>query len=152
MLNVVLKDFIYFSLIESLIFCMYFKIVCNCNIKIKHILILGILNSFVSTMIPPILYQFVGTIYMALLIYYTSNNKLSKSIKYSFLCLLFIAFTEMICSLFVEIFFKIDIYTLNVYCRLIYFIFAKILEFILLLIYKRKKGNIMKWFIGEVVR
>lgn len=142
MLNVMLKDFIYFSLIESLIFCMYFKIVCNCNIKIKHILILGILNSFVSIVIPPILYQFIGAIYMALLIYYTSNNKLSKSIKYSFLCLLFMAFIEMIYTLILELILHIDMYNININIRFLYFILIKFIEVFILIIIKNKKGGV----------
>ena len=142
MLHIILKDFIYFSLIESFIFCMYFKIVCNCNIKIKHILILGILNSFVSTVIPPILYQFIGTIYMALLIYHTSNNKLSKSIKYSFLCLLFMAFTEMIYTLILELIFHIDMYNININIRFLYFVLIKFIEVFILIIIKNKKGGV----------
>ena len=156
LLKSIIIDFCLFSLIEGYIFCFYFKTVCNCyKIKLYDGLLLGVINSVVSIIIPPILYQFVCFTIMGYFIYLKSEIKLLKSIKYSFLCLLFMSVIEMFYTMILELGFSIDMYNINNEKRFKFFIILKIIEIILLFLYKNKikKGEIkMKMFAGEVVK
>ena len=141
LLKDIVIDFCLFGLFEGIVYYYFIINIYNCN-KNKYIpLLIGILNSIVTNIFPPILYHIIAIFYLRLLLSKLNCINIIKGIQKSFYMILAISILEMIISMFTEIILNIDLYTKNInYQILILFsIFAKLIEIIIINIFNKIK-------------
>lgn len=111
LINIVI-DFVLFSLIEGIIFCMFFNIIGNCKkFKWWEIGILSLVNCIVSQTLPPVIYQIIGLIYMGFYIYFRDKINIKNAIK----IILFVSlYTLILETLYMVVFDSFGIYTIFV--------------------------------------
>lgn len=146
----VIIDFCLFGFWEGIIiYCFIIKFF-KCNKNNKMIFVIGSLNSIITNLILPIFSHLIVIFYLSFVINNLCNNNLSiiKRLKYSGLTILSISMFEMIYSLILEIFFNIDVYSIENSFEL--FKYSFLLKFIEYLFIKIGGKIIMKLFVGEV--
>ena len=156
LLKSIIVDFCLFGLFEGIVYYYFIIKIYNCHKNKLIPLLIGILNSIITNIIPPILYHIIIILYLGIIIYYlkNKNEKLIKCIYDGFLIILFISIIEMIISIIIEILFAIDLYKINTKFIIIYIfsIIAKLIEMFIIYHYEKWRVKIMKVFIGEVVK
>lgn len=107
----ILIDFVLFSGIEGIIFCLFFcKIFNHRKFKIYEWFILAFVNCIISKVLPPIIYQIVIVLWMAIYMFILNNKE--KFLRYlimSTLAMLMILFVEITYSVVLKFVLKIDL-------------------------------------------
>lgn len=141
-----LSDYFMFSLIESKIFCFYYEKIGNCSkFKFWEVLIIGLVNCILSQTIPPILYQFVMTIWMGCYLYLFKNKNLTTGLLFSTSSMILMLVVEMAVAIFYLNIFKFDFLELNNIELFLTSIPIKILEMLLIL-----GGDKLKAWYGDI--
>ena len=148
MLREIITDFVLFSGIEGFIFCLFFEKVGECRkFKWYEWLILSIGNCLISQLLPPLLYQFVCIIWMALFIHFSNEKNIFDSVKSSFKSVIFFLVCEMLFAMFYDFILELDFTNAKNIVVFIMTLLIRIVEIILIRRYKT-----MKIWIGSVVR
>lgn len=149
-LKSVMTDYALFSLIDAYIFCLFFKKVGKCNnIKWYECMLLGLINSLVSLMGIPMVYQIFGIFYMGAFISLKKSQKIKDSLFISMSASIYMLIVEMMYTFLISVMFKIDVFTFENIERFLIIIPMRVIEIIIL---KRGERIIMKlkWWAGEV--
>lgn len=151
----ILIDYILFSLIEGVIFNLFFIKVGNLNkIKWWQVLIMAFINCVLSCTLPPLLYQSTIILDNALFLI-INKNSIKRSFKYSLFSMTFFLIVETVYNIILEFIFHFDAIGTNRDEKLKVFLIIIPLRFIeicSLFIYKRIMENKeMKVIIGSGV-
>ena len=148
MLREIVTDFVLFSGIEGFIFCLFFEKVGECRkFKWYEWLILSIGNCLISQLLPPLLYQFVCIIWMALFIHFSNEKNILDSVKLSFKSVIFFLVCEMLFAMFYDFILELDFITAK---NIVVFIMTLPIRLVEIILIRRYKT--MKIWIGCVVR
>lgn len=154
-MKTILIDYILFSLIEGIIFNLFFIKVGKLNrIKWWQVPIMAFINCVLSCTLPPLLYQPIIILDNALFLI-INKNTIKKSFKYSLFSMIFFLIVETTYNIILEFIFHFDAIGINRDEKLIVFLIIIPLRFIeicSLFIYKRIMENKkMKVIIGSGV-
>ena len=148
MLREMVIDFVLFSGIEGFIFCLFFEKVGECRkFKWYEWLILSIGNCLISQLLPPLLYQFVCIIWMALFIHFSNEKNIFDSVKLSFKSVIFFLVCEMLFAMFYDFILELDFTNAK---NIVVFIMTLPIRLVEIILIRRYKT--MKIWIGGVVR
>ena len=148
MLREMVIDFVLFSGIEGFIFCLFFEKVGGCRkFKWYEWLILSIGNCLISQLLPPLLYQFICIIWMALFIHFSNEKNIFDSVKLSFKSVIFFLVCEMLFAMFYDFILKLDFTNAK---NIVVFIMTLPIRLVEIILIRRYKT--MKIWIGGVVR
>lgn len=146
LLTNIIEDFIFFSFLESIIFCLYFRKFGNCSkFTYKDIFIIGLVNCVVSQVIPPLLYQLIMAIWMGLYLKLNKNKTLLIGLYLSFSGMMLMLIVEMIMAMFYEYILHLNFMNFSILYLFLAIIPIKIIELLLIIGGDRMKG----WF-GEI--
>lgn len=149
-LKSVITDYTLFSLIDAYIFCLFFKEIGKCNnIKWYECMILGLVNSVVSLLGVPMLYQIFGIFYMGAFISLKKSQKIKDSIFISMSASIYMLIIEMMYTFLINFIFKIDIFNLENIGRFLIIIPMRVIEIIILKRGERIMMN-LKWWAGDI--
>lgn len=150
MIKVILVDFILFSLIEAYVFYLFFKIVGKCNrFKMIDVIIIGLVNSIITSVFPPLMFQLTSIIYLGIMISNKEKTNIWKSLFISISSLTYLMVLEIIYSLAMSIFFNIDTFEYNNLELFLLIIPIRVVEIYLLRRGEPIMKNLKMW-IGEV--
>ena len=145
MLREMVIDFVLFSGIEGFIFCLFFEKVGGCRkFKWYEWLALSIGNCLISQLLPPLLYQFVCIIWMALFIHFSNEKNIFDSVKLSFKSVIFFLVCEMLFAMFYDFILKLDFTNAK---NIVVFIMTLPIRLVEIILIRRYKT--MKIWIGE---
>ena len=148
MLREMVIDIVLFSGIEGFIFCLFFEKVGECRkFKWYEWLILSIGNCLISQLLPPLLYQFVCIIWMALFIHFSNEKNIFDSVKLSFKSVIFFLVCEMLFAMFYDFILELDFTNAK---NIVVFIMTLPIRLVEIILIRRYKT--MKIWIGGVVR
>ena len=148
MLREIVTDFVLFSGIEGFIFCLFFEKVGECRrFKWYEWLILSIGNCLISQLLPPLLYQFICIIWMALFIHFSNEKNIFDSVKLSFKSVIFFLVCEMLFAMFYDFILELDFTNAK---NIVVFIMTLPIRLVEIILIRRYKA--MKIWIGSVVR
>ena len=148
MLREIVTDFVLFSGIEGFIFCLFFEKVGECRkFKWYEWLILSIGNCLISQLLPPLLYQFVCIIWMALFIHFSNEKNIFDSVKLSFKSVIFFLVCEMLFAMFYDFILELDFTNAK---NIVVFLMTLPIRLVEIILIRRYKT--MKIWIGGVVR
>ena len=148
MLREIVTDFVLFSGIEGFIFCLFFEKVGECRkFKWYEWLILSIGNCLITQLLPPLLYQVVCIIWMALFIHFSNEKNIFDSVKLSFKSVIFFLVCEMLFAMFYDFILELDFTNAK---NIVVFIMTLPIRLVEIILIRRYKT--MKIWIGGVVR
>ena len=148
MLREIVTDFVLFSGIEGFIFCLFFEKVGECRkFKWYEWLILSIGNCLISQLLPPLLYQVVCIIWMALFIHFSNEKNIFDSVKLSFKSVIFFLVCEMLFAMFYDFILELDFTNAK---NIVVFLMTLPIRLVEIILIRRYKT--MKIWIGGVVR
>ena len=148
MLREIVTDFVLFSGIEGFIFCLFFEKVGECRkFKWYEWLILSIGNCLISQLLPPLLYQVVCIIWLALFIHFSNEKNIFDSVKLSFKSVIFFLVCEMLFAMFYDFILELDFTNAK---NIVVFIMTLPIRLVEIILIRRYKT--MKIWIGGVVR
>ena len=148
MLREMVTDFVFFSGIEGFIFCLFFEKVGECRkFKWYEWLILSIGNCLISQLLPPLLYQFICIIWMALFIHFSNEKNIFDSVKLSFKSVIFFLVCEMLFAMFYDFILELDFTNAK---NIVVFVMTLPIRLVEIILIRRYKT--MKIWIGGVVR
>ena len=148
MLREIVTDFVLFSGIEGFIFCLFFEKVGECRkFKWYEWLILSIGNCLISQLLPPLLYQVVCIIWMALFIHFSNEKNIFDSVKLSFKSVIFFLVCEMLFAMFYDFILELDFTNAK---NIVVFVMTLPIRLVEIILIRRYKT--MKIWIGGVVR
>ena len=156
LLKDIIIDFILFSGIEGLIFCLFFRKIFNCKkFKPYQWFLIAFGNCIISKVLPPVVYQLFMIIWIAFILYiFKFNKNIFNCLKMSGLSLCMFLITEIVYSILLEKFvnfesltFLTDLEELKLFVLIIP---LRIFEIINIFIVKEIMK--MKVIIGGVVR
>lgn len=140
----ILIDYILFSLIEGIIFNLFFINIGKLNrIKWWQVPIMAFINCALSCTLPPLVYQPIVIISNAIFLL-LNKNSIKNSFKYSALSVLFFLIMETAYNVVLEVFFHFDAIGVNRDEKLKIFLIIiplRIIEVITLFVYRKIKGN-----------
>ena len=140
----ILMDYILFSLIEGIIFNLFFINIGKLNrIKWWQVPIMAFINCALSCTLPPLVYQPIVIISNAIFLL-LNKNSIKNSFKYSALSVLFFLIMETAYNVVLEVFFHFDAIGVNRDEKLKIFLIIiplRIIEVITLFLYRKIKGN-----------
>lgn len=140
----ILMDYILFSLIEGIIFNLFFINIGKLNrIKWWQVPIMAFINCALSCTLPPLVYQPIVIISNAIFLL-LNKNSVKSSFKYSALSVLFFLIMETAYNVVLEVFFHFDAIGVNRDEKLKIFLIIiplRIIEVITLFVYRKIKGN-----------
>lgn len=139
-----LMDYVLFSLIEGIIFNLFFINIGKLNrIKWWQVPIVAFINCALSCTLPPLVYQPIVIISNAIFLL-LNKNSIKNSFKYSALSVLFFLIMETAYNVVLEVFFHFDAIGVNRDEKLKIFLIIiplRIIEVITLFLYRKIKGN-----------
>lgn len=139
-----LMDYVLFSLIEGIIFNLFFINIGKLNrIKWWQVPIMAFINCALSCTLPPLVYQPIVIISNAIFLL-LNKNSIKNSFKYSALSVLFFLIMETAYNVVLEVFFHFDAIGVNRDEKLKIFLIItplRIIEVITLFLYRKIKGN-----------
>lgn len=139
-----LMDYVLFSLIEGIIFNLFFINIGKLNrIKWWQVPIMAFINCALSCTLPPLVYQPIVIISNAIFLL-LNKNSIKNSFKYSALSVLFFLIMETAYNVVLEVFFHFDAVGVNRDEKLKIFLIIiplRIIEVITLFLYRKIKGN-----------
>lgn len=140
----ILMDYVLFSLIEGIIFNLFFINIGKLNrIKWWQVPIMAFINCALSCTLPPLVYQPIVIISNAIFLL-LNKNSVKSSFKYSALSVLFFLIMETAYNVVLEVFFHFDAIGVNRDEKLKIFLIIiplRIIEVITLFVYRKIKGN-----------
>lgn len=140
----ILIDYVLFSLIEGIIFNLFFINIGKLNrIKWWQVPIMAFINCALSCTLPPLVYQPIVIISNAIFLL-LNKNSIKNSFKYSALSVLFFLIMETAYNVVLEVFFHFDAIGVNRDEKLKIFLIIiplRIIEVITLFLYRKIKGN-----------
>lgn len=140
----ILMDYVSFSLIEGIIFNLFFINIGKLNrIKWWQVPIMAFINCALSCTLPPLVYQPIVIISNAIFLL-LNKNSVKSSFKYSALSVLFFLIMETAYNVVLEVFFHFDAIGVNRDEKLKIFLIIiplRIIEVITLFVYRKIKGN-----------
>lgn len=140
----ILMDYVLFSLIEGIIFNLFFINIGKLNrIKWWQVPIMALINCALSCTLPPLVYQPIVIISNAIFLL-LNKNSIKNSFKYSALSVLFFLIMETAYNVVLEVFFHFDAIGVNRDEKLKIFLIIiplRIIEVITLFVYRKIKGN-----------
>lgn len=140
----ILIDYILFSLIEGIIFNLFFINIGKLNrIKWWQVPIMAFISCALSCTLPPLAYQPIVIISNAIFLL-LNKNSIKNSFKYSALSVLFFLIMETAYNVVLEVFFHFDAIGVNRDEKLKIFLIIiplRIIEVITLFVYRKIKGN-----------
>ena len=140
----ILMDYVLFSLIEGIIFNLFFINIGKLNrIKWWQVPIMAFINCVLSCTLPPLVYQPIVIISNAIFLL-LNKNSIKRSFKYSALSVLFFLIMETAYNVVLEVFFHFDAIGVNRDEKLKTFLIIiplRIIEVITLFVYRKIKGN-----------
>lgn len=140
----ILMDYVLFSLIEGIIFNLFFINIGKLNrIKWWQVPIMAFINCALSCILPPLVYQPIVIISNAIFLL-LNKNSIKNSFKYSALSVLFFLIMETAYNVVLEVFFHFDAIGVNRDEKLKIFLIItplRIIEVITLFLYRKIKGN-----------
>lgn len=140
----ILMDYVLFSLIEGIIFNLFFINIGKLNrIKWWQVPIMAFINCALSCTLPPLVYQPIVIISNAIFLL-LNKNSIKNSFKYSALSVLFFLIMETAYNVVLEVFFHFDAIGVNRDEKLKIFLIIiplRIIEVITLFVYRKIKGN-----------
>lgn len=140
----ILMDYVLFSLIEGIIFNLFFINIGKLNrIKWWQVPIMAFINCALSFTLPPLVYQPIVIISNAIFLL-LNKNSVKSSFKYSALSVLFFLIMETAYNVVLEVFFHFDAIGVNRDEKLKIFLIIiplRIIEVITLFVYRKIKGN-----------
>ncbi len=140
----ILMDYVLFSLIEAIIFNLFFINIGKLNrIKWWQVPIMAFINCALSCTLPPLVYQPIVIISNAIFLL-LNKNSIKNSFKYSALSVLFFLIMETAYNVVLEVFFHFDAIGVNRDEKLKIFLIIiplRIIEVITLFLYRKIKGN-----------
>ena len=147
LLKSIVVDFVLFSSIEGFIFCLFFEKIGKCRkFKWYEWLILSIGNCLISQLLPPLLYQVVCIIWMALFIHFSNEKNIFDSVKLSFKSVIFFLVCEMLFAMFYDFILELDFTNAK---NIVVFIMTLPIRLVEIILIRRYKT--MKIWIGGVV-
>lgn len=152
MLKEVVIDFILFSGIEGFLYAMFFNKVCKCKkLNIFEIFIMSVGNCLLSCFVPPLLYQLLMMVWMAIYMYFIEKRKktILKYIEYSSLMLFGQLIIEMLFAMFYEFILNIDLFEYAKFNLFVVMIPIRVIQLLIIVIIG---GFNMKGWLGGVVR
>jgi len=139
-----LMDYVLFSLIEGIIFNLFFINIGKLNrIKWWQVPIMAFINCVLSCVLPLLAYQPIVIISNAIFLL-LNKNSIKNSFKYSALSVLFFLIMETAYNVVLEVFFHFDAIGVNRDEKLKIFLIIiplRIIEVITLFLYRKIKGN-----------
>ena len=139
-----LMDYVLFSLIEGIIFNLFFINIGKLNrIKWWQVPIMAFINCALSCTLPLLVYQPIVIISNAIFLL-LNKNSIKNSFKYSALSVLFFLIMETAYNVVLEVFFHFDAIGVNRDEKLKIFLIIiplRIIEVITLFLYRKIKGN-----------
>lgn len=142
----ILIDFNMFSILESIIFCLYFRKFGNCEkFSIEDILVIGFGNCIISQVIPPLIYQMIIILWMGLYLKLFKNKTLLNGIWLSFSIMGLFLIIEMCFAMFYENCFNFDFVEVNKIKLFLAIIPMKLFEILTIL-----GGSKMKIWFSEI--
>ncbi|MGL4453658.1 MAG: hypothetical protein ACRCTZ_21070 [Sarcina sp.] len=105
LLKDVIVDFCLFSLIEGIIYAMFFHRVCGLkSMGFKEILILSLGNCLISSsgVFPPLMYQIIMIGYMSFILKKINETNILKCLKCTIFSVIFILVTEISFTIILE--------------------------------------------------
>ena len=139
-----LMDYVLFSLIEGIIFNLFFINIGKLNrIKWWQVPIMAFINCALSCTLPLLVYQPIVIISNAIFLL-LNKNSIKNSFKYSALSVLFFLIMETAYNVVLEVFFHFDAIGVNRDEKLKIFLIIiplRIIEVITLFVYRKIKGN-----------
>lgn len=146
MLGKIISDLLLFSILESFIFCLYFKKFGNCK-EFKHyeIFIIGAVNCIISQVIPPLLYQLIMVIWMGFYLFLFKNKTLLVGLYLSAMSMLLLLTIEMLGAMAYEYILNINFMELDKIKLFITIIPMKLFEIFFIL-----GGDRMKAWYSEI--
>ena len=150
-------DFVLFSGIEGFILCLFFTKVCGCN-KVNFIkwFIFSFVNCLISKLFPPVIYQGIMILWMAIFLYHTNNkDNYFRYLKFSSIAMGMFLVTEILYSILLNKVMNVELlkFFMSDFEQIKSFIFLiplRIIEIINIFIIRRFKE--MKIILGGVVR
>lgn len=140
----ILMDYVLFSLIEGIIFNLFFINIGKLNrIKWWQVPIMAFITCALSCILPPLVYQPIVIISNAIFLL-LNKNSIKNSFKYSALSVLFFLIMETAYNVVLEVFFHFDAIGVNRDEKLKIFLIItplRIIEVITLFLYRKIKGN-----------
>lgn len=140
----ILMDYVLFSLIEAIIFNLFFINIGKLNrIKWWQVPIMAFISCALSCTLPPLVYQPIVIISNAIFLL-LNKNSIKNSFKYSALSVLFFLIMETAYNVVLEVFFHFDAIGVNRDEKLKIFLIIiplRIIEVITLFLYRKIKGN-----------
>ena len=140
----ILMDYVLFSLIEGIIFNLFFINIGKLNrIKWWQVPIMAFINCALSCTLPPLVYQPIVIISNAIFLL-LNKNSVKSSFKYFALSVLFFLIMETAYNVVLEVFFHFDAIGVNRDEKLKIFLIIiplRIIEVITLFVYRKIKGN-----------
>ena len=140
----ILMDYVLFSLIEGIIFNLFFINIGKLNrIKWWQVPIMAFINCALSCTLHPLVYQPIVIISNAIFLL-LNKNSVKSSFKYSALSVLFFLIMETAYNVVLEVFFHFDAIGVNRDEKLKIFLIIiplRIIEVITLFVYRKIKGN-----------
>ena len=145
LLKSIVVDFVLFSSIEGFIFCLFFEKIGKCRkFKWYEWLILSIGNCLISQLLPPLLYQVVCIIWMALFIHFSNEKNIFDTVKLSFKSVIFFLVCEMLFAMFYDFILELDFTNAK---NIVVFIMTLPIRLVEIILIRRYKT--MKIWIGE---
>lgn len=139
-------DFILFGVLEALILCMFFVKIGECEkITVSDMLVIALFNTVISKTLPPVLYQIVIILMLALFINKIELKKYRESLYISLSSMIYIMVIEMLYSIVTGIFMT-NGFDLSGFALAVYMIPVRFIE-VLIIIYG---GDKMKLWLGEI--
>lgn len=130
----IIVDFNMFSILESIIFCLYFRKFGNCEkFSIEDILVIGFGNCIISQVIPPLIYQLIVIIWMGLYLKFFKNKTLLNGLWLSLSVVIFILIIESFGAMIYDSIFNINMANNSKLSIFILIIPIKALEIILII-------------------
>jgi len=147
--NYMLMDFIYFSLIEAVIFVLYVYfdnyIKTNKIYLISSILLVAILNTILYTFLPTFVHQFALILYMSLFFTLVFKIKLNKSFVSVFKILIIMLVTETLIAMIINFSYNVDITNFSSLNKFIISLLFRIFEFSIIYIKYIKNFQLKRW-------
>ena len=152
----IIIDFVLFSGIEGLLFCLFFVKVYKCNkITFDKWLLLSVVNCLISKIFPPVIYQIIMILWIFIFLYFINKNtNVAICIKSAIFSMCMFVILEIPYSILLEYFLKFEslsLFLTNFERLKLFILIIPLRVFEIISIYIMEVIR-MKVFIGGVVR
>lgn len=147
MLKELLYDFTLFSLVEGIIYVLFFEKIFDIKkFSFVEYIILSLGNCILSEIYPPLVYQIIMMLWMFIFISVKENKIKLKYLKYVLIPVFYLLCMEMVYNIILVEIFNVDCFNLNNILLFLYMIPVRFLEIIVII----KGGDFMKTWLGTI--